>query len=74
MSKRILTDVGRSELENLLKNLKNLLDDRNKIKNGYPFQTTILGYGKWRIDSRNELFGKIEMLENLINIDKQRGD
>lgn len=66
MKKRRLTDEGVEVLETYSKNLKNLMF--NKIP---PFQCRIFGFPLLTVKNRDELYGRIKMVDEILSVEKE---
>jgi len=63
-----LTDEGDRVLSNMLDNLQNLM-----VNQRVPFQSRLLGFPMLLVQSRDELFGRIQMLREILAVEPRHG-
>ena len=70
--KIILTEYGRESLMVKLKTSLRFYNDEERRPVGYPINERMLGFPKWRVNSKEELYGRIIELSHLLNIELRK--
>ena len=62
-----LTETGRKDLINYTNNLVKMIATQKAM----PFRSTIMGFPPLEVHSRDELFGRIQMLKEIVEADNE---